>query len=155
MRSLPRASLFVCVVAATLAVAPAFAQYGGGGSGGMPTGGSSSTGGGYGSSNAAAIGAGAGAAAAVAALVVYLHFHGRVQGCVEPQGQGLRLVDEKHDKIYTLDPGSLTLKLGEEVILKGKKEKSGSGNSALLAKKLIKDIGSCKADVAPPGAGAR
>lgn len=122
----------------------AFAQYGGGTTGGM---GGSAGGvytppkGGYSSSTGIAIGAGAAAGAGLAYYM--LHNRKSVVGCVEESAGGTKLLNEKDKKTYAIDPGDLNLKVGDWVKLSGKKVKSDSGQPTFLAKKLVKDYGSC------------
>jgi hypothetical protein len=130
-----------------LAASHAAAQYGGGGG---STGGPGSPGytpppGGYGSGKAVGIGVGVGAAAGVGVLFLALHNHGNVSGCVQPTDDGLRLVDEKKNRTYALVPGTVILKPGQRVELKGQKSKSDAGVQSFEAKKLVKDLGSCTA----------
>jgi len=73
------------------------------------------------------------------------HYHGRVTGCVQPAEDGLRLLDEKNNKTYTLVPGDVLVKPGQRVLLKGKKSNSDGGTQTFTAKKLVKDLGSCSA----------
>jgi hypothetical protein len=120
----------------------ACAQYGGGGGGGTPgTPGYVPPKGGY--SSGAAIGAGVGAAAG-AGLLFYLVTHNRseVTGCVRSTDDGLVVVDEKKNRSYSLAPGSLDLRPGQRVQIRGKKT-NDSGIANFQAKKLVKDLGSC------------
>lgn len=140
-----------------LTAGQAFAQYGGGGgsSGGGGTGGGgtyTAPKGGY--SSATGAGIGAGAAAGVGALFLALHYHGRVTGCVQSGDDGLRLLDEKNNKPYTLVPGDVYLKPGQRVVLKGKTSESG-GSQTFAAKKLVKDLGSCSAAPSPSPSSSR
>ncbi len=128
----------------------AFAQYGGGTTGGMA--GGSAGGvytppkGGYSSSTGIAIGAGA--AAGVGLAYYMLHNRKSVVGCVEESAGGTQLLNEKDKKTYAIDPGDLSLKVGDWVKLSGKKMKSDSGQPTFVAKKLVKDYGSCSAQAA-------
>jgi hypothetical protein len=126
----------------------AFAQYGGGSGGtGMPgTPGYVPPKGGYGSG--AAIGAGVGAAAGLGILYLALHHHGAVTGCVRRTDDGFSLVDEKKNKTYALVPGSIDLKPGEHVQLKGKKSNGENGAASFQAKKVVKDLGACSVESA-------
>jgi hypothetical protein len=126
----------------------AFAQYGGGSSGtGMPgTPGYVPPKGGYGSG--AAIGAGVGAAAGLGILYLALHNHGSVTGCVRRTDDGFSLVDEKKNKTYSLVSGSIDLKPGEQVQLKGKKSNGENGAASFQAKKVVKDLGACSVESA-------
>jgi hypothetical protein len=132
---------------ALLVAYPASAQYGGGSMGGTGTSSGSSSSvytapsGGYSSATGAAIGAGA--AAGVVALFLALHYRGRVTGCVQEAGDGLRLVEPKKNESLTLFPGDVTVKPGERVLLKGKKSTTKSGARIFEAKKLVKVLGSC------------
>jgi hypothetical protein len=139
-------------LAAGLALAlssQASAQYGGGGGG---TGGGTSgapgytaPSGGYGSTGKA-VGIGVGAAAGGAAvLFLALHHHGAITGCVRPGSDGLRLVDDKKNKSYTLSSDSIALKPGEIVQVKGKKSSDG-GALGFQATKVVKSLGSCNVD---------
>ena len=124
----------------------AAAQYGGMG-GPTGTGGSTPGGtytppkGGYGSG--AAVGAGVGAAAGAGILFLALHNHGMITGCVLPAEDGLRIVDEKKNTSYALEPGDVYLKAGERVRLRGSKSKKDTGVQSFTAKKLVKDLGAC------------
>jgi hypothetical protein len=130
----------------------ALAQYGGGGG----TGGSGTPGtpgyvppkGGYGSGKAIGIGVGA-AAAGAGVLFLALHHHGGVTGCVMKTDDGLSLVDEKKNKSYAIEPGSVALNPGDRVELKGKKSSGKEGAQTFQAKKVIKDLGSCSAAAQP------
>jgi hypothetical protein len=132
-----------------LAASHAAAQYGGGTGGGTTgtpgTPGYKPPSGGYGSGSGKAIGIGVGAAAGVGVLFLALHNHGNVTGCVQPADDGLRLVDEKKNKSYTLVAGPVILKAGQRVELKGQKSKSEAGAQSFEARKLVKDLGSCTA----------
>lgn len=135
---------------ACIMVSKAAAQYGGGGgaSGGGGTNGSGSGSGtytppkgGYSSATGATIGAGA--AAGATALILALHYRGRVNGCVQPGEEGLRLLDENKNKSYALIPGDVRVNPGQRVQLKGQKSKNGAGDQTFKAKKLLKDLGTC------------
>jgi hypothetical protein len=125
--------------------ASSFAQYGGGGG----TGGTGSTGGyvppksGYGSGKAIGIGVGA-AAGGAGVLFLALHNHGAITGCVQKTDDGFRLVDEKNNKSYDIDPGSVALNPGDRVQLKGKKAKN-AGIQSFQATRVVKTLGSCSA----------
>lgn len=140
-----RVALGICLTA--FLAGSALAQYGGGGTGtGTPgTPGYVPPKGGYGSGKA--VGIGVGAAAGVGVLFLALHHHGAVTGCVRQTDDGLRLVDEKKNKSYTLEPGSVEVKAGDLVELKGKK--SGNGGSQMFEPtKVVKNFGSCGAEAA-------
>jgi hypothetical protein len=126
----------------------AFAQYGGGSGGtGMPgTPGYIPPKGGYGSG--AAIGAGVGAAAGLGILYLALHHRGAVTGCVRHTDDGFSLVDEKNNKTYSLVSGSIDLKPGEQVQVKGKKSNGENGAASFQAKKVVKDLGACSVESA-------
>jgi|ERR1700682_5160771 len=129
----------------------AAAQYPGG-SGGMP--GSSAPGytppnGGYGTGKA--IGIGVGAAAGVAVLYLALHHQGAVTGCVRSTGDGVNLVDEKNKKTYLIVPGSVSLKPGERVQLRGRKSKDEAGSLTLQPTRMVKNLGACVAEPASKG----
>jgi hypothetical protein len=139
---------------ALVAAGRASAQYGGGGTGGTGggTGGTyTPPSGGY-SNSGKAIGIGVGAAAGAGLLFLALH-KGSVTGCVQPAEDGLRFVDEKKNRSYTLVPGDVLLKAGQRVQLRGNKTKQTSGAQSFTARKLLKDLGSCNttAAAAPPG----
>lgn len=138
---------------ALVATGRASAQYGGGTGTMGGTGGGTNTapGGGYGSSGKA-IGIGVGAAAGAGLVFLALH-HSSVTGCVQPAEDGLRFVDEKKNTSYSLAAGDVSLKAGQRVQLQGKKAKSTSGGETFVAKKLVKDLGSCNA--AAPAAQAQ
>ena len=137
---------------ALLATGRASAQYGGGTGSMGGTGGGTYTapGGGYGSSGKA-IGIGVGAAAGAGLLFLALH-HSSVTGCVQPGEDGLRFVDEKKNTSYSLAAGEVSLKAGQHVQLQGKKSKSTSGGETFVAKKLVKDLGSCNTAAPAPQA---
>jgi hypothetical protein len=128
---------------ALLATSRASAQYGGGTGSTGGTGGGTYTmpGGGYGNSGKA-IGIGVGAAAGAGLLFLALH-KSSVTGCVQPAEDGLRFVDDKKNTSYSLAPGDVYLKAGQRVQLQGKKSKSTTGAQTFVAKKLVKDLGSC------------
>jgi len=128
-----------------LAAAQASAQYGGRGgmTGTFGTPGYVPPSNGYGSGKA--IGIGVGAAAGAGVLFLALHHRGTVSGCVQPDEDGLRPVDEKNKKSYVLATNALLLKPGQRVELKGQKCKADSGAQTCEAKKLVKDLGSCDA----------
>ena len=130
---------------ATFMSSSAFAQYGGGGTG-MGTGTPGTPGyvapkNGYGSGKA--VGIGVGAAAGVGVLFLALHHNGEVTGCVRQSDDGLRLVDEKKNKSYSLEPGSVDVKAGERVQLKGKKSSGTAGAEMFEPTKVVKNLGSC------------
>jgi hypothetical protein len=141
---------WVLGLALGLAVTAAgFAQYPGNpGMGGTSTGGGTKGGvytapkGGYSSTTGIAIGA---AAAAGVAVGGYLFMRSRrsMVGCVQKSAEGTQLMSEKDKKAYALDAGTLDLKPGDRVKLKGKKTKSDSGAPQFAATKLVKDYGSC------------
>ena len=132
---------------ALLAADQAVAQYGGGGGtmgGGTP--GYTPPKGGYSSAKGAGIGAGA--AAGVGVLFLALHHRGYLTGCVESAEDGLRLLDEKKNESYALVQGDLYLKPGQRVELKGQKSKSEAGTQTFEARKLVKELGACRASSA-------
>lgn len=131
-----------------LTAGQAAAQYGGGGGSGNGT--YVPPKGGY--SSATGAGIGAGAAAGAGALFLALHYHGRVTGCVQPGANGLRLLDDKNNKSYALVPGDVSLKPGQRVLLKGKRSKGDADTQTFIAKKLIKDLGSCEASLSASSA---
>ena len=113
----------------------ALAQYGGGAS---PS---------YGSKGAIIGGVAAGAAAGVGLLYWKLHSRTKLQGCVA--GDGDTLVNEKNNQTYGLtNRNNETLKLGERVLLLGKKGKDASGNATFEIYKMSKDFGQCTATTA-------
>jgi hypothetical protein len=142
-----RMALGICLTA--FLASSALAQYGGGGTG-MGTG--SGTPGyvppksGYGSGKA--IGIGVGAAAGVGVLFLALHHRGAVTGCVRQTDDGLRLVDEKKNKSYTLEAGSVDVKPGDHVQLKGKKSSGNGGAEMFEPTKVVKNLGTCSAEAA-------
>lgn len=144
MGQVVRMMLGICLTA--LLASSALAQYGGGGTG-MGTGTPGTPGyvppkSGYGSGKAIGIGVGA-AAAGAGVLFLALHHHGGVTGCVQKTDDGLRLVDEKKNKSYALEAGSVDLKAGDRVELKGKKS-GGDGEAQMFAPtKMVKNLGSC------------
>ena len=135
-------------VAVLLAVAciPALAQYGGGMPGmGTTSGPYTAPKSGYGGSGAA-IGIGLGAAAGVGGLTYWmLHRRANVVGCVERSGQGNAIFNEKDGKLYhLLTDSDVTLKAGERVALKGKKDEEQPGKYTFSARSVVKDYGACK-----------
>lgn len=127
----------------------AFAQYGGGGTGmgtGAGTPGYVPQKNGYGTGKA--VGIGIGAAAGVGVLFLALHHHGEVTGCVRQTEDGLRLVDEKKNKSYMLEPGSVDVKQGDHVELKGKKSGGKAGADMFQPTRVVKNLGSCGAEPA-------
>jgi hypothetical protein len=150
MGQVVRMALGICLTA--FLASSAFAQYGGGGGTGMGTGTPGTPGyvapkNGYGSGKAIGIGVGA-AAAGAGALFLVLHHHGGVTGCVRQTDDGLRLVDEKKNKSYTLEAGSVALKPGDHVELKGKKSSGNGGAEMFEPTKVVKSLGSCSAEAA-------
>ena len=141
-----RIGLGICLT--TFLASSALAQYGGGGTGtGTPgTPGYVAPKNGYGSGKA--IGIGVGAAAGVGVLFLALHHHGAVTGCVQQTDDGLRLVDEKKNKSYALEPGSVDVKAGDRVQLMGKKSSGNAGAEMFEPTKVIKNLGSCSAAAA-------
>ncbi len=133
MGHLLRITLGICLT--VFLASSAQAQYGGGGTGtgtGTPgTPGYVPPKNGYGSGKAIGIGVGA-AAAGAGVLFLALHHRGGVTGCVQKTDDGLRLVDEKKNKSYTLEAGSVDLKPGDRVELKGKKS-GGDGGAQMFA----------------------
>jgi hypothetical protein len=144
-----RIGLGICLTA--FLASSAVAQYGGGGTG-MGTGTPGTPGyvapkSGYGSGKAIGIGVGA-AAAGAGALFLVMHHRGAVTGCVQKTDDGLRLVDEKKNKSYALEAGSMGLKAGDRVELKGKKS-AGNGDAQMFEPtKVVKNLGSCGAEAA-------
>jgi hypothetical protein len=141
-----RMTLGICLT--VFLASSAMAQYGGGGTG---MGGGTGTPGtpgyvapksGYGSGKAIGIGVGA-AAAGAGVLFFALHHHGAVTGCVQKTDDGLRLVDEKKNTSYALEAGSVDLKAGDRVELKGKKSSGGGGAQMFAPTKVVKNLGNC------------
>lgn len=93
---------------------------------------------GYGA-NKAAIGAGIGAGAGAGVLFLAMRHHGVRKGCVGPDGNSLT---DKSGHRFQLQGTSL--KPGEEVSVKTKKVKDGSGGSTLEVVDVKKDLGSCE-----------
>jgi hypothetical protein len=138
------------VFLATFLSSSAVAQYGGGGTG-MGTGAPGTPAyvapkSGYGSGKAVGIGVGAAAGAGV--LFLALHHHGTVTGCVQQTDDGLRLVDEKKNKSYSLEPGIVDVKAGDRVRLRGKKSSGTAGAEMFEPTKVVKNLGSCGAEAA-------
>lgn len=102
---------------------------------------------GYSSGKAIGIGVGA-AAAGAGVLFLALHHRGAVTGCVRQTDDGLRLVDEKKNKSYALEPGSVNVKPGDRVELKGKKSTGNGGAEMFEPTKVVKNLGSCGAEAA-------
>jgi hypothetical protein len=135
------------VFLATFLSSSAFAQYGGGGTGmgtGPGTPGYVAPKNGYGSGKA--IGIGVGAAAGVGVLFLALHHRGAVSGCVQQTDDGLRLVDEKKNKSYALQTGSVDVKAGDRLQLKGKKSNGNGGAEMFEPTKVVKNLGRCGAE---------
>src|SRR5882762_8683162 len=130
-----RITLGICLT--VFLASSAQAQYGGGGTGtgtGTPgTPGYVAPKNGYSSGKAIGIGVGA-AAAGAGVLFLALHHRGGVTGCVQKSDDGLRLVDEKKNKSYALEAGSVDLKPGDRVELKGEKS-SGDGGAQMFARR--------------------
>jgi hypothetical protein len=148
MRQALRIALGICLT--TFLAGSALAQYGGGT--GMGTGTPGTPGyvppkSGYGSGKAIGIGVGA-AAAGAGALFLVLHHHGAVTGCVRQTDDGLRLVDEKKNKSYALETGSVDVKPGDRVELKGKKSSGNGGAEMFEPTKVVKSLGSCGPEAA-------
>jgi hypothetical protein len=141
-----RIGLGICLTA--LLAGSALAQYGGGGTGtgsGTPgTPGYVAPKNGYGSGKAIGIGVGA-AAAGAGTLFLVMHNRGSVTGCVRQTDDGLRLVDEKKNKSYALEAGSMGLKPGDHVQLKGKKSSGDGGAQMFEPTKVVKNLGTCGA----------
>src|SRR6266403_1351749 len=146
MGHLLRITLGICLT--VFLASSAQAQYGGGGTGtGTGTPGYVPPKNGYGSGKAIGIGVGA-AAAGAGVLFLALHHRGGVTGCVQKTDDGLRLVDEKKNKSYTLEAGSVDLKPGDRVELKGKKSGGDGGAQMFAPTKMVKKLGSCDAEAA-------
>lgn len=142
-----RIALGICLT--TFLASSARAQYGGGtgmGTGTPGTPGYVAPSGGYGSGKA--IGIGVGAAAGVGVLFLALHHRGAVTGCVRQTDDGLRLVDEKKNKSYALGSGSVDLKPGDRVELKGKKSTGNGGAEMFEPTRVVKSLGSCGPEAA-------
>ena len=144
-----RVTLGICLT--IFLASSALAQYGGGGTG-MGTATPGTPGyvppkNGYGSGKAIGIGVGA-AAAGAGVLFLALHHRGGVTGCVQKSDDGLRLVDEKKNKSYALEAGSVDLKPGDRVELKGKKSSGDGGAQMFAPTKMVKNLGSCGAEAA-------
>ncbi len=141
-----RIALGICLT--TVLASSALAQYGGGTGTGTPgTPGYVAPKSGYGSGKAIGIGVGA-AAAGAGVLFLALHHRGAVTGCVRQTDDGLRLVDEKKNKSYALEAGSVDLKPGDRVELKGKKSSGNDGAEMFEPTKVVKSLGSCSAEAA-------
>jgi hypothetical protein len=115
---------------------PAFAQHTGGNAGTGSTGG-------YGTP-AKIIGIGAGSAAGVGVLYWTRHGRASVTGCVESYSIGLTLIDEKKKQAYFLLPGQIRVKPGERIRVLGRKLNYGEGAQFFQARKLVKELGSCR-----------
>ena len=145
MWRLLRITLGICLT--VFLASSAQAQYGGGGTGTPGTPGYVAPKNGYGSGKAIGIGVGA-AAAGAGVLFLALHHRGGVTGCVQKTDDGLRLVDEKKNKSYALESGSVNLKAGDRVELKGKKSSGDGGAQMFAPTKMVKNLGSCGAEAA-------
>jgi hypothetical protein len=139
IRSWLRIALAICLT--PLLANSTQAQYGGGTPG---TPGYVAPKNGYGSGKA--VGIGIGATAGVGLLFLALHHRGTVTGCVRQTDEGLRLVDEKKNRSYGLETGSVEVKAGERVELKGKKSNEKGGAAMFQPTKLVKSLGSCGAE---------
>jgi hypothetical protein len=153
MRLALRIALGLCLT--TFVASSALAQYGGGGGTGMGAGAPGTPGyvapkSGYGSGKAIGIGVGA-AAAGAGTLFLVMHNRGVVTGCVRQTDDGLRLVDEKKNKSYALEAGSVSVKPGDRVELKGKKSSGDGGAQMFEPTKVVKNLGSCSAEAAHSG----
>jgi len=130
---------------------PLHAQYGGGGTMGTGgTGGTTGTGSStpsYGHGKAIGIGVGAGAAGA-AGLYLLMHRGSSVTGCVQPADDGLRLVDDKRKRSFSVMPSGAALVPGQHVQLRGKIIKQQDGAEIFEAKKVVKNLGTCEAQSA-------
>jgi hypothetical protein len=141
IRQALRVAMGICLT--TFLAGSALAQYGGGMGTGTPgTPGYVPPKSGYGSGKAVGIGVGA-AAAGAGVLFLALHNRGVVTGCVRQTDDGLRLVDEKKNKSYALESGSVDLKAGDRVELKGKKSSGNGGAEMFEPTKVVKSLGSC------------
>ena len=130
-----------------LCTSSTLAQYSGGTTPGMGTGSGTAVytapQGGYKSSTGIAIGA---AAAGVVVGYLVLHNRGSVEGCVESRSDGqMELIGNGAGNTYILlNSGSVSLRPGEKVRLKGKKTKGGSGQRMFEVHSLAKKYGACK-----------
>jgi hypothetical protein len=152
----PRALLHRCrrlsvgIPVALLLSVPLFAQYSGGTGGTVGTGGTMGTGSSvpsYGHGKAIGIGVGAGAAGA-AGLYLLMHRGSSVTGCVQPADDGLRLVEDKSKRSFSVMPSGAALVPGQRVHLRGKLIKQQDGAEIFEAKKLVKNLGTCAAQSA-------
>jgi hypothetical protein len=65
-------------------------------------------------------------------------------GCVEQSSDGVKMLNEKDKKTYSLDANGQDLKAGERFQVRGKATKDSSGNKVLHIKEA-KDLGACSA----------
>jgi hypothetical protein len=85
-----------------------------------------------------------------AAIGVGAYFIGRsprIDGCVMSSAAGLEFQSDADHQIYTLTADSLTLgsfKPGDHIRIIGRKKTTAAGVRSIIAKKLLKDYGSCK-----------
>jgi hypothetical protein len=104
-----------------------------------------------GPSGGAVIGAGVAAGAAIGVGAYFIARSPRINGCVMSSAAGLGFQADADHQIYTLTADSLTLgsfKPGDHIRIIGRKKTTATGVRSIIAKKLLKDYGSCK--VVPP-----
>ena len=90
--------------------------------------------------------AGIAAAIVVVGVVVYRSAHKQTSltGCVNSDQNGLSLTNAKDKKTYTLAGNSADLKPGQQVTIKGKKQKDSTGKLSFQVQQLTKNYGVCK-----------
>jgi len=88
------------------------------------------------------------AAAVVIVAVVVIHKSSEkrtITGCVNPEGSGMTVTDEKDKQTYALSGNTTGIK-GDRMKLQGKKVKSKGADKTLVwqAKAVAKDFGVCQ-----------
>ena len=101
--------------------------------------------------------AGSGAAIAVGTIVlVEVHkSHHTVRGCVTAGPDGLQVHNQGDQKVYALTGVTANVKVGDVVKLNGnkeKKQKDSAGDEDFMIRKMSRDYGPCRAELAalPP-----
>jgi hypothetical protein len=103
-----------------------------------------------GPSGAQVAGVGVAVGAAVGVGIYFIARSPRISGCVISSAAGLEFQADADHQIYTLTADSVILgsfKPGDRIRIIGRKKTTAGGVRSIVAKKLLKDYGSCK--VAP------
>jgi len=108
---------------------------------------------------ATAIVVGSGAAIAVGTIVlVEVHkSHHTVKGCVTAGPDGLLVHNQGNQKVYSLTGLTADVKVGDIVKLNGNREKNqkdAAGDEDFMIRKISRDYGPCKAELAAVPAAA-